>query len=235
MNFQEILIDRKKCIYYDLTEYDKNTKSWFGGNAPSFFDDKEEELKGMYFYATLLNPFDETKQYSVFTPIDFKNRIHNNKYPDCSSKLIEHPCSEISEKNIFACPDIKLSSITFTEIVDEENENFTSFYGNLTNEFEITTASESHNGDDMEDEENGEEKIPHFIKFGGYPFYIQGAGFYRKELEKDGYKFLFSLDEEGYKEDSCSEYVFAYGAAYMFAKIENDKIENPLFGFWQYS
>lgn len=235
MDFQEILIYRKKCIYYDLAEYDKNIKSRLGGNAPNFFDNKENELKDMYFYMTLENPFDQTKQFSIFTPKNFNERIDKNKYPDCASKLIEHPYSEMSDKDIFLCHDIKLSSIILTKIADEKNTNATSFYGNITNEFEITTAGESHNGDDMEDEESVEEKIPHFIKFGGYHFYIQGARFYREELEKDGYKFLFSLDEDGYKDDSCKEYIFSYGAAYMFAKIENEKTENPLFGFWQYS
>ncbi|WP_404987143.1 hypothetical protein ACI513_09865 [Chryseobacterium sp. M5] len=77
-----------------------------------------------------------------------------------------------------------------------------------------------------------------FIKIGGLPDLIQDEDYYSKDLDKDGYGFIFQFDEFGYPDDfikgNCP---FAFGSVYFYGKTNNESlsIENIIAGYFQFS
>lgn len=73
------------------------------------------------------------------------------------------------------------------------------------------------------------------VKLGGKPRLIQNKRFYYEQLEKDGYSFLMQIDEDGYPLDGLlkGNYPFCYGALYLYAKQNNNMVENVIVGYWQ--
>jgi len=62
--------------------------------------------------------------------------------------------------------------------------------------------------------------------------------YYFEELHKDGFSFLFQIDEDGYPTDVDfieGNYPFGFGAVYVYAKILGSSIEKPCVGYWQFS
>ncbi len=76
-------------------------------------------------------------------------------------------------------------------------------------------------------EDNGE---PPFLIFAPTPELIQDESEYFEQLEADSYVFFATADEDGYLDDTFSEYPLGYGALYLYAK-DNEVIA----GFWQSS
>lgn len=69
-----------------------------------------------------------------------------------------------------------------------------------------------------------------FIKMGKEPRLIQPKSYFYNKLEEDNYSFFLQIDEEGYPDNF--EYVFAYGALYLYKHNVTGEI---IAGFWQYS
>ena len=71
------------------------------------------------------------------------------------------------------------------------------------------------------------------VKIGGEPSLIQDEESYYKELEKHGFSFFLSIDEDGYSEDvTIGSYPFGYGALYLYKRCTTNEI---IAGFWQCS
>lgn len=56
-----------------------------------------DELEGMinketemYFYLSIVNPFDDNETISIFAPKHFEDHISKNRYPDCSLLTMKH-------------------------------------------------------------------------------------------------------------------------------------------------
>jgi hypothetical protein len=76
----------------------------------------------------------------------------------------------------------------------------------------------------------------YLMKFGGKPNLIQNKTYYYQDLEKDGYKFLFQIEESGFSKFLRDNYIFNYGALYVYAKnIENCAVDDVIIGFSQFS
>lgn len=75
-----------------------------------------------------------------------------------------------------------------------------------------------------------------FIKFGGTPRLIQDENYYVSQLTEDSLAFLFQVDEDGYPDTLLEgNYPFGFGALYIYSEITDNKIHNPIAGFWQFS
>ncbi|MEB4782142.1 hypothetical protein P5G60_10330 [Paenibacillus jamilae] len=118
-----ILAERTECILYYAGSIlsNKHSAGWIGGNAPEFFDNQSdlihEDNQKYVFYLSLVHPFKPESMISIFIPEDYEEYLENNIYPNCSVKVIEHPTSTESVKDMFtnpglvkhAIPDGKLS------------------------------------------------------------------------------------------------------------------------------
>ncbi|MFJ8088900.1 hypothetical protein ACIQ7N_11920 [Lysinibacillus sp. NPDC095746] len=207
-NKNNILVERKESIIFQLDKNRNVGNGWFGGNAPAYFDDKSElfsETEFEYhFYLCFVSPLDKNNMISIFIPKEYQNRISKNIYPNCSLLVFEHPISKES------------MSSTYTEfgIV----KHYISEGINVSEEQAFDT--------------------PFFIKYGGNPFLIQEEEYYFTELEKDKYSFLCQIDEDGYPDgvfDSRTSLPFGFGAVYLYAIVTEDSIKTLIVGYWQYS
>ena len=106
MEIERILKTRENAIYYGICEYQKECFSWVGGNAPTYFDDKNIlNNENFYFYLTFQNPLNPNKQISIFTP-EFDVALEYNTYPDCKLLLFEHELSSQSKSDRYKHPEI---------------------------------------------------------------------------------------------------------------------------------
>lgn len=71
-----------------------------------------------------------------------------------------------------------------------------------------------------------------FIKAGGEPRLIQPKNYYYEELKKNNYSFFLQIEEEGYRDTADIDYVFSYGALYLY---KHNLTGEVIAGFWQYS
>lgn len=116
--------------------------------------------------------------------------------------------------NIYPNCSIKV----FTHFFSEESDNI---------EYTIKHLRKSH----IVGYENSDK--PQYLTFSECPILIQEEDFYIKELKKDNYIFFMQIDEDYYPENLCiGNYIFGYGALYLYKKISDNKI---IAGFWQYS
>ncbi|WCF09135.1 hypothetical protein NDS46_04305 [Paenibacillus thiaminolyticus] len=78
---------RTKRVHAFQTSENDNRNGWIGGNASAYFDELEGMINKeteMYFYLSIVNPFDDNEMISIFAPKHFEDRISKNRYPDCS-------------------------------------------------------------------------------------------------------------------------------------------------------
>ncbi|MFD0715672.1 hypothetical protein [Paenibacillus sp. GCM10027626] len=209
-NFTKILTERTDCIIYHATPNPsaENCTSWIGGNAPEFFDDKADFInegdQKYYFYLSIITPFKKS-MISIFIPAEFEEYLENNIYPHCSIKVIEHPISPESVKNIFTHPDLIKHAISDGELSDDQKSMDESFLIKLGGNPRLIQP-----------------KNYYFTKLQeeSYSFLLQ--------VDEDGYP-------ETLLQDDCRNYPFSFGALYIFAKIGMNEIQNPIAGFWQFS
>ncbi|MFS0841101.1 hypothetical protein [Paenibacillus sp. 1P03SA] len=93
-------------LYYADSNLRKDQGTgWIGGNAPEFFDDQDDLIhegnRKYVFYLTLVHPFKPESMISIFIPDSYDEYLENNLYPNCSIKVIEHPISTESTKEMF--------------------------------------------------------------------------------------------------------------------------------------
>ena len=97
---------------------------WIGGNAPDFFDDQDDLIhegdQKYVFYLTLVHPFKLESMISIFIPEDYEEYLENNIYPNCSIKVIEHPISTESTKEMFTNPCLIKHTISDGTLRDDE-------------------------------------------------------------------------------------------------------------------
>lgn len=130
-----ILGHRTDCIVYhaQVEVLNEDAAGWIGGNAPAYFDDENKnnlidqqiaihiQPEGLtyFFYLSLLHPFNPEKMISIFVPTDYDEYVEHNIYPDCVIKVIEHPISPESSKDIFTHPSLIKHSISQSEVVSD--------------------------------------------------------------------------------------------------------------------
>ncbi|WP_405154574.1 hypothetical protein [Paenibacillus sp. FSL K6-0108] len=111
-NKTKVLVERTDSIlYYAESDLSKDHGAgWIGGNAPDFFDDQDDLIhegnQKYVFYLTLVHPFKPESMISIFIPEDYEEYLVNNMYPNCSIKVIEHPISTESTKEMFTNPGL---------------------------------------------------------------------------------------------------------------------------------
>lgn len=124
-----ILKERKECILFQASENDSRN-GWIGGNAPVYFDELEDKINQeteMYFYLSIVNPFDGDKMISIFAPENFEERISRNRYPNCSLLTIKHPKTEESNFDTFTNPDLVKHFISEANVVSDKKSFEESF------------------------------------------------------------------------------------------------------------
>lgn len=132
-NRTNILAERTDCILYYAKPALPNEygTGWIGGNAPDFFDDRahliHEGTQKYYFYLCLPHPFDSESMMSIFIPEDYEEYADNNIYPNCSVKVMEHPISAESVKELFTHPGLIKHAISDGEISNDEKSMAQSF------------------------------------------------------------------------------------------------------------
>lgn len=198
-------------VMYPLhTDY--SLPSWIGGNAPAFFDDNAAFAflrdQNYLFYLSVTLPETDSME-----PVPGQKMI---------SVFVPAEYERYLENNIYPTCDIQVLQHPISP------ESALETYTNPALAKHGLTA-----GKWMEDEIIAEE--PFLIKIGGEPKFIQQEDSYLTALHQDGYDFFIQIDEEGYADGMVEEYVFGYGALYLFAKFDDGKWIDPIAGFWQYS
>ncbi|MBG9456446.1 hypothetical protein ABE61_21120 [Lysinibacillus sphaericus] len=202
-----ILVERKESIIFQLNRNQNVGNGWIGGNAPAYFDEKSELLSAIeseyHFYLCFVSPLDKNNMISIFIPKEYENRVSKNIYPNCSLYVFEHPVSKESIDSTYTKFGMVKHYISEGILVSDEQAFDT----------------------------------PFFIKFGGNPFLIQEEYYYTElekdkysflcQIDEDGYPDgLF---------DSRTSLPFGFGAVYLYAIVTEDSIKNPIVGYWQYS
>lgn len=132
-NRTDILAERTDCILYyaepDLPN--EHSAGWIGGNAPGFFDEQagliHEGNSKYYFYLSFLHPFNPKSMISIFIPESYDEYLDNNIYPNCSIKVMEHPISTESTKDLFTNPGLIKHVISDGQISNDEKSMDQSF------------------------------------------------------------------------------------------------------------
>ncbi|QTD43453.1 hypothetical protein [Sporosarcina sp. Te-1] len=128
-----MLVERTDCILYYAEPCLSNEYGigWIGGNAPDFFDDQAEDIhdgnQSYYFYLSFVHPFKCDSMISIFIPKDYEEYLDNNIYPRCSIKVIEHPISTESVKDLFTNPGLVKHVISEGVICNDEKSMDQSF------------------------------------------------------------------------------------------------------------
>jgi hypothetical protein len=205
-DFKKLFYDRTDCLVFKAVNHTSDNYGWIGGNAPLYFDNK----------ISLIN----TDNVEYYFYITVKNPINKD---NAFSIFIPKEYENYSENNIYPNCSIKL----FEHKICDESKNDFSNNKEITKHY-IQFIKEC--GTEKATEEN------YLIKFGGKPDLIQEEEYYYEHLQKDNFNFLFQIDEYGYPDTLINgNSPFGFGALYIYANIQNNIINNPLAGFWQFS
>lgn len=74
----------------------------------------------MFFYLSLVHPFKPESMISIFIPEDYEEYLENNIYPNCPIKVVEHPISTESVKDMFTNPGLIKHVISNGELSHDE-------------------------------------------------------------------------------------------------------------------
>lgn len=127
-NQTKTLGERTDCMLYYAEPVLPNEQGagWIGGNAPAFFDDQADFIREgnqiYYFYLCLIHPFKPESMISIFIPGDYETYLEHNIFPDCRVKVIEHPVSAESIKELFTHPGLAKHAISDGQI-SKDNES----------------------------------------------------------------------------------------------------------------
>ncbi|SHG43207.1 hypothetical protein [Pedobacter caeni] len=131
------------------------------------------------------------------------------------SILIHEDFDTLLENNIYPLIEVKVKEHEYSEAGNNTDKRILS----------LGLSSISNYGNKQESEFL-------FIKVGGEPRLIQLKKYYYEELEKDNYSFFLQIEEEGYRDTLDIDYVFSYGALYLYKHNSTGEV---IAGFWQYS
>lgn len=207
INYNEIFTERTHCMTFQAALYSEDNHGWIGGNAPEYFDDKIEIVNK--------NGIKHHFYLSFIHPLQEEKMI--SIFIPSNEEYIDNNIYPNCAIQIFDHP---LSKESMNNIYALPGLNKHSIIG----------------GDVMTNEESTEQ--PFLIKLGGKPRLIQDENYYFDNLHKDKFEFLFQIDEDGYPDsflDGNCSYPFNYGALYVFSQITENRIYNPIAGFWQFS
>lgn len=106
-NLMNLLTRRTDCMLYyaEPALADSPRAGWIGGNAPEYFDDPAHPVhegdRNYLFYLSLIHPYQPERMISIFIPEEYEDSLEHNIYPDCSIKVLEHPVSTESRKELY--------------------------------------------------------------------------------------------------------------------------------------
>jgi hypothetical protein len=205
-DFSELFSDRTNCLLFNAVNQTPDNYGWIGGNAPLYFDDKI--------------PLINTNGIEYYFYITIQNPFKTDK---AFSVFVPKEYDNYLENNIYPKCSIKLIEHT---LCNESENNI--FNNSIMHKHYIQFMKKC----DTEEARNEN----YLIKFGGKPDLIQNEEYYYESLHNDNFNFVFQVDENGYPDTLLDgNYPFGYGALYIYGNIQNNDIQNPLTGFWQYS
>ncbi|VTY04937.1 Uncharacterised protein [Prevotella melaninogenica] len=82
-----------------------------GGNIPTCFLEKKENIEGFKFYMTIQNPDNSDEYLSIFVPDSYDTMVDENIYPNCSIKVFTHSFSDESRNSFYTLEGLRKSSI----------------------------------------------------------------------------------------------------------------------------
>jgi hypothetical protein len=217
--FSNIFIKKIACLAYNLSERENNY-GWIGGNAPKYFDNKQNlinENNCKYnFFMSFVNPIDGN-MLSVFIP-KFEIYNYHKIYPDCLIKVIEHEKSQESELNLYKLFEEE-PLLKKTEYQKKFDYRIPTIKKTFIDKPEYILKSYVEES---------------FLQIGGNPYLIQDVECYYKRLEEDHYGFFCSINEDGYLENTIhGNDPFCYGTLYLYTQFSESKMKNIVAGFWQ--
>lgn len=199
-------------VMYPHSIDDYSSPSWIGGNAPAFFDDNAAfaflREQNYLFYLSVTLPDTNSKETVL------GQEMISVFVPAEYERYLENNIYPTCDIQVFqhpASPESALETYTNPGLVKHSLTEWTGVEdGTVTDE-------------------------PCLVRIGGTPRFIQQEDSYFTALHQDGYDFFIQIDEEGYADGMVEEYLFGYGALYLFAKFDDGKWSDPIAGFWQYS
>ena len=203
---EELFVEHTSCWLYDLCATDHHC-GWVGGNAPEYFNDKQDLVNeaGMpyRFFMTFDSPVKDT-MISIFLP-NFETCVKHDVYPDCAIKVFQHKRSPESRLAFFQMYEPEPAEKT-----TDYQRNFDYSQPTMTKMF---LSKPRLTPSPIDDEES------YFLQVGGQPLLIQDEPRYVEKLEDDGYEFFASIDENGYRDGMIhGSYPLGFGALYLYAK-----------------
>lgn len=149
-------------------------------------------------------------------PTDFRfyaTLVHPEKKGVMLSILVHKDFDTLLENNMYPSIEVKVIEHKYSDMGSNTDKRILNLGMNS-----ISDYSENQGNNFL------------FIKAFGEPRLIQHKSYYYKELENNNYSFFLQIEEEGYRDDM--EYVFMYGALYLYRHNETGEV---IAGFWQYS
>ncbi|WP_068984829.1 hypothetical protein [Lysinibacillus xylanilyticus] len=126
-NLSNILSDRSKALIFKGRKFTDGDTSWIGGNAPAYFDDQKDFQSRYgskyYFFLSLVNPLNSAMMFTIFFPREYDEYLENNKYPNCTILLVEHPVSNESSKDVFTNPDMKKYAVVNCGVINNDTSD----------------------------------------------------------------------------------------------------------------
>ena len=109
----------KICLDSSSTEIGR-----IGGNIPTCFLEKKENIEGFKFYMTIQNPDNSDEYISIFVPDSYDTMVDENIYPNCSIKVFTHSFSVESSNNFYTLKELHKSSLMGYKEVENEEFDF---------------------------------------------------------------------------------------------------------------
>ncbi len=158
----------------------------------------------------LLDKSDELVDYDFY--LMFQDIENKEQY---FSVFVHKNFDDRIDRNVY--PNIAVKVFTHLDSLESNIETYTS------KELNINFITEFNEVDD---------DVFNFITYSKTPNLIQEESHYFVNLTKNGFHFFIQIDEDFYTDMTIKgNYIFAYGALYLFKHEETGEI---VAGFWQY-
>jgi hypothetical protein len=209
INFDSLFVNRDNSILLQIEGTNSAYRSKVGGLPPAFVDE-----------AAFIQNEDLIGYSYLFTLSDaFSSYIDGKEL----SVFILKNYSDYSHNSIWP----KFNLICFVHPPYKQLSKNTDLVHPTVKEGSLTTLTKSTGPD---------EEYSYFIKIGSNPYLLQEEEYFYSELEKNGYEFIFQLDENGLSPEFLDgSYPFGFGSVYFYGEVDRKakKITNIIAGYWQ--
>lgn len=213
--WKELFEERTHSLLCYPERSDDFTSGWIGGSAPAYFDNKREHdtvADGDYrFYMALVMPAEVTAGLK-----------REGQAGDMLSVFVPVDEDTHFENNIYPACAVRVIRHPHSP------PSLSARYAHPDLERHALSAPIR-----MADEEAREQAF--LVKIGGTPRLIQDEKHYTSVLLEEGYDFFIQVDEDGYADGLAEEYVFGYGALFLYCGFDKGGGKEAVAGFWQFS